>query len=616
MNRLTNSDFHYQVFQTLKDEYGFNYLDYYFSKALAKNEPEEKFGAFFFFMYLSMKTRHGSVCVDFDADKIISEFIKTQDICVKSFEKEIKACEAVGSSNDKLPVVYEKNLFYLNRYYNYEKFFSEFIISRVFNRNYDKEKILKLKTIIPKYFKDSFLNPDWQMLAALSACFSNLCAVSGGPGTGKTTVTVKIIAVLFELMYPKMPETVLCAPTGKAASRLLEAVNSAVSSMDLKDEIKKNFPSKSFTIHRLLSYNPMTGKFSFNRKNRLKADIVIVDEASMIDMKLMANLCEALEDNVKLILLGDRFQLASVSPGSVFGDICKRGEKTGYSKEYIDVLKNFIDEKSISKIPVSFGFPIEDSITELKKSYRFDEKSGIGKLAEAVKNTNIKACFDIFDSGSDDVLFIETKNYSDFKSKIFGFADKYYKRLINEVDPYTAFKYFSEFMILSPLNDNDYGVKGLNFIIEKFLREQKINQEQIWYNGKPVIIIKNDYTNNLFNGDTGICLKNEKGENKVFFQSQKSGFKTFHTQRLNDWQSVFSMTVHKSQGSEFDNVLIVLPDYDTSVLTRELIYTAVTRARKKVYFLGSKSVFQKSIKKSVSRSSGLYSRLWTDKKLS
>ncbi|MGE4518237.1 MAG: exodeoxyribonuclease V subunit alpha [Desulfobacteraceae bacterium] len=611
MNRLTNSDFHYEFFQTLKEEYGFNYLDLYLSEVLMKNERDKSFIQAFFFMYLSMETRKGSICVDLDRDSKISEFIDNYNISIGEFKKEVCACEAVGKESEKKPVVYINSLYYLNRYYNYEKFFSEFLISRASDKNYDENIILKLKKIVPKYFNDPQLNPDWQMFAALTACFSNFCAVSGGPGTGKTTVTVKIIAVLLELMFPETPETILCAPTGKAASRLAEAVNNAVSTLGLPEEIRSSFPSKASTIHRLLGYSPGSEKFLFNRNNRIKADIIIVDEASMIDMKLMACLCEALEDNVRLILLGDRFQLASVSPGSVFGDICGRGEKTGCSKKYIEVLKNFFDQNGISQILCSGNDEIiSDSIAELRKSYRFDEKSGIGKLAEAVKNSDIKTSVDIFDSGLNDAEFIELKNYSDFKSILLDFADRYYKRLVLSGDPDAAFNFFSEFMILSPLNDGDFGVSGINLIIENHLCDKKGLNEKNWYNGKPVIITKNDYANNLFNGDTGICLEDENGENKVFFQSSDSGYKIFHPMRLNSCQTVFSMTVHKSQGSEFDHVLIVLPDRDSGVLTRELIYTAVTRARKKVIFMGKKSVFKESIKRTVSRSSGLYSRLW------
>ncbi|MDY0362428.1 MAG: exodeoxyribonuclease V subunit alpha [Desulforegulaceae bacterium] len=611
MNRLTNPDLDYNIYNSLKEEYSFSFLDFYFSKFLLENEAEKSFILYFFLMYLSMQTRKGSICIDLDKDEKISEFLAKYVISKDLFKKEIYESSFVGTDDKNLPVIFEKNLFYLNRYYNYEKFFAEFIMQKSQTENYDLKKIDKLKKIIQKYFPLSEINPDWQKFAAITACISNFCAVSGGPGTGKTTVTVKIIAILLELDYPKKPEILLCAPTGKAASRMVEAIISAISNIGLDDEIKKYFPVKASTIHRLLGFLPKTNKFLYNKENRLKADIVIVDEASMIDMKLMSNLCEALEDDAKLILLGDRFQLASVSPGSVFGDICKRGEKIGYSEKYIDVLKEFYDEKGLEQIPLSENIKISDSISELKKSYRFDEKSGIGKLAEAVKNVDLKKCSEIFNSDLEDIEFIEPENYSDFKNNIKKFALKNYKRLLDLKDPDTAFKFFSEFMILSPLNEGDYGISTLNSIIENLFTSKKNSDEKNWYNGKPVIITQNDYVNNLFNGDTGICLENEKGEKKVFFQSLESEYKTVHPVRLNELKTVFAMTVHKSQGSEFDNILITLPDYDSKALSRELIYTAITRAKKKVYFLGSRFSFYNSIKRSVSRSSGLYYRLWT-----
>ncbi|MCB9482156.1 MAG: exodeoxyribonuclease V subunit alpha [Desulfobacteraceae bacterium] len=594
MKRLTNPDLHYNFFLTLKDEYGFSFLDFYFSNFLLENETEKSLGTIFFLMYLSMETRKGSICIDLEKDQKISEFLLKYDISEEIFTKKIHECSFVGIGAENRPVIWENNLYYLNRYYNYEKFFAEFLIQKSQVENYDIIKVDKLKKIINKYFPLSPINPDWQKFAGITACFSNFCAVSGGPGTGKTTVTVKIIAILLELDYPKKPEILLCAPTGKAASRMVEAIIKAISSIGLDDEIKKYFPVKASTIHRLLGFLPKTNKFLFNKENRLKADIVIVDEASMIDMKLMSNLCEALEDGAKLILLGDRFQLASVSPGSVFGDICKRGEKIGYSQKYIDVLKEFYDAEGLKQIPLSDNIRISDSISELKKSYRFDEKSGIGKLAEAVKNADRKKCSEIFNSGFQDIEFIEPINYSGFKKNIKDFGLKYYKRFLDTKDPDIAFSFFSEFMILSPLNDGIFGVSELNTIIENSILKKNLSDEKKWYNGKPVIITQNDYVNNLFNGDTGICLENEKGEKKVFFQSLESGYKTVHPVRLNELKTVFAMTVHKSQGSEFDNILIVIPDYDSKVLSRELIYTAITRARKKVCFIGSKSVFTES----------------------
>ncbi|MGM0417953.1 MAG: exodeoxyribonuclease V subunit alpha [Thermodesulfobacteriota bacterium] len=612
MDRLPISDFYYLMFQDLKDEYGFIYLDYYFSKLMIENESDEKTFSLFFFMYLSMQTRKGSVCTDIQTDQSIARLLKRFEIDHDKFVKEIKNSLAVGPPDSEKPVIYEENKFYLNRYYIYEKFFSDWIINKSLLDKSESAETGKFKKILDKYFSDDPSQADMQKLACISASFSDLCVISGGPGTGKTTTLVKIIAVLLELEYPENLNIKICAPTGKAASRLGDAIKNLLSELEIDEAVKDLIPDKARTIHRLLKYNPESG-FFYNRENRLRADVMIVDEASMIDLKLMNDLCSALEDDCRLILSGDRFQLASVSPGSVFGDICKRGEKIWYSENYLNFLEKFFDKNFLKEFFSESKRSFADSITELKKNYRFGANSGIAELAKSIKNSDAKRAFDVL--GSDqykDVVFIETGPEKDFKQLISTFTDNYYASMLQASDPEEAFEKFSEFMILSPLKQGSFGVKKINEIAEnRLFQGNEKSKSFLWYNGKPVMINSNDYRNNLFNGDIGICLdiKNSKNK-KIYFQSDKSGFLQFHSSLLNNYDSVFSMSVHKSQGSEFDNILLVLPEHYSEVLSRELVYTAVTRARKKVFICGRKDVFKFAVNKSHSRESGLYNRIW------
>jgi exodeoxyribonuclease V alpha subunit len=612
MDRLPISDLYYLMFQDLKDEFGFIYLDYYFSKLMIEKESNDKILSMFFFMYLSMQTRKGSVCTDIKTDQGISKFLQRFDTGLEEFVQEILSSFAVGSSDFEKPVIYEKNKFYLNRYYIYEKFLSEWIIKKSYSGEVDIVKTDKLKKILNNYFSDDLPEADMQKLSCISASFFDLCVISGGPGTGKTTTLVKIIAVLLELEYPDNLNIKICAPTGKAASRLGDAISSLSAELEIAKDIRALIPDKARTIHRLLKYNPESG-FFYNRENRLRADVMIVDEASMIDLKLMNDLCSALEDDCRLILSGDRFQLASVSPGSVFGDICKRGEKIWYSENYLNFLGKFFEKNLLKEFFSESKRSFADSITELKKNYRFGANSGIAELAKSIKNCDAENAFNVLNSDEfKDVVFIETGSEKELKQLIYDFTDNYYFSILKSADPEEAFEKFSEFMILSPLKQGSFGVNKINEIVEnRLFQENEKSESFLWYNGKPVMINSNDYRNNLFNGDIGICIDIKGSKNrKIYFQSDKGGFQEFHPSLLNNYDSVFSMSVHKSQGSEFDNILLVLPEHYSEVLSRELIYTAVTRARKKVFICGRKDVFKFALNKSHSRESGLYDRIW------
>ena len=612
MTNLTNSDFYCSLFKKLKEIFDLNYLDYYFAKLMLENEEKDNYGAFFFLMYLSMKTRNGDVCIDIKKDHGIVEFLNELNFSYEDFENEISGLKASGSPNDNTPIIIEEKRAYLNKYYNYEKFLYFWIKNRSAIKDYDPVKMHKLNNeILPKYFKKNEADEiDWQKFAVIISCISSFCAVSGGPGTGKTTAIAKIIACLQETSAPDFLKIKLCAPTGKAASRLIEALNSVSEKLNLKQEIKASIPETAYTIHRLLEYSPSIGKFKYNFENKLDADLVVVDEASMVDIRLMFCLCSALKSSCRLILLGDRFQLASVSPGSVFGDICRRGESFSYSKELIQNLEEFFHIKRLDYTEESFFL---DSVAELKKSYRFDDKSGIGKLANAIKSGDPEKGYSLLNSGLKDLLFINTSEVRDFEKIIIEYADHYFSKILNSSDPEQAFQNFLNFIILSPVKKGHFGVEKINEIVEKrLLKYSGLNEDSFWYHGKPVMIIENDYKNGLFNGDIGICLNDTENNNRlrVFFQSDNGGFKKIHPVRLQNPEPVFSMTVHKSQGSEFENVFVVFPENYFDLLTAELMYTAITRAKKKVILSCSKEIFFSCVKKRVERSSGLFEKLW------
>lgn len=607
MINLTNSDFYNSLFSQLKETLELTYLDFYFSRLMLEREKEEKYISFFIFMYLSMKTRGGDVCIDIYEDHGIIDFLNQYNLSIEDMEKELFSVKALGRPGDMSPIIIDEKRLYLNKYYKFEDFLYNWFKKRSENFLGDNEKLLNLKNnILPKYFENT-KETDWQKFAAVNCCLKNFSAVSGGPGTGKTTTVVKIICCLQELNSPDYLKVKLCAPTGKAASRLVEALNNAKSRLEISDEIAGLLPEKARTIHRLLGFSSNNG-FRFNKNNKLDADLVIVDEASMVDVRLMSALCSALKDGCRLILLGDMFQLASVSPGSVFGDICGRGRELSYSSKFMEKINQFFsDFKNSSEISCEKNF--SDSIVELKKSYRFDFKSGIGRLAQSVKKADIKSVLNLVSSGVEDLNHMDISNKNNFKKIIEDFSSRYFSNLLKSESPEEAFKYFSEFTILSPLKSGIYGVKKINETIEGFLTKRN---DYSLYHGKPIMISENDYRNNLFNGDVGIFLKDPENKNelRVFFQTGDGGFKKVHPVRLGKYDLVYSMTVHKSQGSEFDNVFFVMPEMFSNLLSAELFYTAVTRAKKRVFLSGSEDIIRYCVKNRVARTSGLFEKLW------
>jgi exodeoxyribonuclease V alpha subunit len=452
-----------------------------------------------------------------------------------------------------------------------------------------------------------FVQPDWQKIACAIALRSKFAIITGGPGTGKTTTVTKLLILLVSLMQEKnkdyKPKILLAAPTGKAANRVSESINKALTDLETKKNIKGLIPTKASTIHRLLG-SSMSRLKKYNRHNKLNADIVIVDEASMMDLEMMANLLDALSDDTQLILLGDKDQLSSVEPGYVFGNLCKGAEKTVYNKDTLDWISKYANEDITSH--ANEVSAINQQTVMLKHSYRFDKNSGIGKLAK-IFNTRKLECATKIISGNQ--IFVKYKKdlkkittLSELKS-ISLHEDNYgnYLKVIKDRVNYPSdewaeavLKAFDKFRILCAIHETELGTDAINKKVQQWLFP---NEKSIWFEGRPVMITKNDYNLGLMNGDIGIVLNiadksdTSKKLKVAFVNTDESDEKIrwFSTSRISDAQTAFSLTVHKSQGSEFEHTLFVLPKDDVKVLTKELYYTAITRAKSKFTLLQCKS---------------------------
>jgi exodeoxyribonuclease V alpha subunit len=479
----------------------------------------------------------------------------------------------------------------------------------------------RLKNTLDRLFAGSDPQEiNWQKIAAAVASLKHFSVITGGPGTGKTFTVTKVLALLLEQVSGQKLQIYLTAPTGKAAARLKEAVEQAKSHMNCDDSIKAAIPSEVFTIHRMLK--PITGSpyFRHNRENPLVADVVVVDEASMVDLALMAKLLEAVPENARLILIGDKDQLASVEAGSVLGDICDRDVMHGFSAPFMNRLKELTGEDiehGVQTTDARSG--LQDAIVVLQKSFRFAVGSGIGGLSRAVNRADTEVAFQMLcDEDDKSITWQPLKADEGLVETLSRQIVSGYQSYLKAGDPAAALQRLQRFKILCAVNIGPLGVHAINKLTERVLRKQNLIPsdpitENPWYAGRPVLITRNHYPLGLFNGDIGVTLPDTEADDDqlaVFFAGDRGKVRRFQPYQLPEHTTVYAMTVHKSQGSEFDEVLFILPDRDFPILTRELIYTALTRAREKITIWGTRSIIRNAIARQIERTSGLRDALW------
>ena len=454
---------------------------------------------------------------------------------------------------------------------------------------------------------------NWQKVAAALAACQPFCVISGGPGTGKTTTVTRLLAMLVELGVKanQIPDIKLVAPTGKASARLTESIGGALGDLNCSEDIRNLIPTQAGTIHRLLGVIPGSPDFRHHAENKLHLDILVVDEASMIDLSLMQRLLDALPDHAQVILLGDRDQLASVDAGSVLGDICTAADG-GYSSEQSRILEQLTGFDMVPWQGKSEQ-AIKNRFCLLRKSYRFDARSGIGTLASAVNRGDLADIRQTFaNKGFQDIQQHELTD-SHYDRMIASAADgykHYLDAIAQKLGEREIINRFNQFRLLCALREGRYGVDGLNEAIRAQLaRSNQLPSSGLWYTGRPVLITQNAHGLNLYNGDIGIALPDDNGKLKVVFELPDGTIKHLLPSRLPEHQTVFAMTIHKSQGSEFNHTMMVLPDKMVPVLSRELVYTGITRAKKKLDIYTNNQVMQQAVMQRTERFSGLAQRL-------
>lgn len=559
------------------------------------------------------------------------------------------------------PLVFSGWHLYLRRYWQYERNVEIAIRHRLAQtknieiglpQEYCKEMLSRL---FPATATNASANTtDWQKIACALAARSAFSIITGGPGTGKTTTVVKLLILLQSLAIKGGSDTRplrirLAAPTGKAAARLRESISGTLerlpSSVLKLDGLREAIPTKVTTLHRLLGSRPNHRQYRHDARNPLALDILVVDEASMVDLEMMAAVLSALPDHARLILLGDKDQLASVEAGSMLGELCRRAKDGNFTQETMAWLLNITGENIEEALLNPAGTQLDQNTVMLRYSHRFTAGSGIGQLAEAVNNGDALQIERIWNRRYPDLKKHDLETIQDpaLDSLIIGTTDSttaltrqkgyaHYLLLmanqhpsihadISEFDNWarTVIAAYDQFQVLCALRNGPHGVTGLNQRISEALsRHRLIDVSTPWYQGRPVLVTRNDYRLGLMNGDIGITLRypqrdKRSGEThwvtRVAFP-KNDGINGIHwilPSRLLSVETVYALTVHKSQGSEFEHCVLLLPPQLNPALTRELVYTGITRARKwfSLISVGNPRIMSEASTRTVQRSGGL-----------
>ncbi len=565
----------------------------------------------------SSQTRAGHTCLDL---KLVArqEFVRetfgellpaTGGDLSGALLSALQAAPVVGRPGDYQPLILDDaQRLYLKRYWDYQEKLARFARNRA-GRTETLSDASRAAASLDAHFPDHPDGIDWQKTAAAVALLKPFTIITGGPGTGKTHAVARILSVLLELHTGPTLRIRMAAPTGKAAIRLQQSISAVKKHLPSSDAVKAAIPEAASTVHRLLGYRRFSSQFKHDANNQLELDVLVVDEASMVDLAMMAKLVDALPDHARLILLGDDHQLASVEAGAVLADLCGDGQER-FTPAFAGQLEQLTGQPETGQHAAADGNPLQDCVVHLQKSYRFDPQKGIGALSRAVNSGDAAQALHLLKSDdTPEVRWHCLEQMAAFHAEIPG-------ELISppsRPDPDSALHALGRMRILGALRDGPQGVRTVNTRIERTAR-QKTRQTFAgrWYAGQPLLIQHNDYSLNLFNGDLGVVLPDpdETGSLRTYFPAGESGFRSFRPFRLPEHETAYAMTVHKSQGSEFDRVILLLPEQDSPVLSRELLYTAITRAAVEVDIWGDEDIFAAAVERKTQRSSGLRDALW------
>lgn len=567
---------------------------------------------------LSQQLTEGNICISMED---IPSNLNTTPYSSAVSAKELMSLKHLVSKNDELntPFVLHNERLYFQRYFKYETSIIEKLKTLIATEASCMEdrmmqlesKASLIKTLVTDYPLEGLITKekvDWQLVAVTQALLNNFSIITGGPGTGKTTTLAKLLIVLYEL--DPNATVALAAPTGKASMRMADSLKA--SKLPFSEETKAKIQAlKPSTLHSLLGYKKESVNFKYNAGSPLPYNWVVVDEASMIDVPMFSKLLEALGDNCRIILLGDKDQLASVEAGSLLGDLCQTLPSLNmFSSKASSWINEFITDADRKIQPEFIGDQSQlmaSHIIELKFSHRFNSQGDIGKVSRAV----IEGDFEKLDSLIENTAGANVKVDHKYEPALLEKFVEAYANYIQEPDIAAALKKLNELRVLVAVRQGPRGLYATNKAIELHLRKIRLlKPDGEFYDHKPIMVTRNMYDLGLLNGDTGIMRKDSNGTLKVWFEDGQGGIKSILPAYLNYTETAFAMTIHKSQGSEFDHVMVILPEgTSNALLTRELLYTGITRAKTSITIQGEMETIKQAVASCVKRISGITGRI-------
>jgi exodeoxyribonuclease V alpha subunit len=514
------------------------------------------------------------------------------------------------------PLVFDGRFVYLQRYWQYELAVADDLPGRAGPTRPEPDPVSPtLADALSAQVLDALFEPDGpdqvdlQRLAARRALGSGVSIIAGGPGTGKTHTVARVLAAahLIAAADGRELKAALAAPTGKAAVWMEGAVIAEVTALSDSGLIDPELAARltgpgAVTLHRLLGWRPGT-HFRHDRGHPLPHDLVIVDETSMVSLPLMAKLLDAVRPDAQLVLVGDPFQLASIEAGTVMADLVGPGADAGPGE----------DTDPAGGAEPATGSPLAGRVTLLRRMHRFAEGSGIAVLAEAIRAGEADAALDLLAGGRPDAHWVRDDDAEglDRVGQWVAAAGVEMASAAMGGDAAGALDAAQRIKVLAATRRGPLGVYDWSDRIAAAVADALpgINRSRAWYVGRPVMVTANDPVNGVFNGDVGVVVATASGEPMVAFTGV-DGLRCLAPSRLGDVETWWAMTIHKSQGSEFPHAVVSLPRSGSPVLTRELLYTAVTRAKEQVTLVGSEASIRAAIGRPVARASGLRARLW------
>jgi len=513
----------------------------------------------------------------------------------------LRGCAVVGEPGAARPLILDAaGRLYLLRQWRDEQAVAEGIGARL----HEAKRGFDATALAAAWWKHFALagEVDWQQVAVFAALRNRFTVISGGPGTGKTRTIARLIALLREA-EPDL-RVALAAPTGKAAARLQEVLRAPSDETPPGAESQEGPEAR--TLHRLLGIVPGGGRAPrYDTGHPLPFDLVVLDEASMVDLAMMAALFRALPASARLVLVGDKDQLASVETGTVLSDVCLALGANRFSAEFGGAFQQITD----SVLPAASGEGnAPDAVVQLQRNYRSDAAPDIAQLAEAVRDGDVPRVMELVSrlDGSGGVEMVFPAGREEWLGQLRSRLLIHARAANSAATPGERLEARARFRVLTPRREGFCGVRHLNELFEQALEEDVVRTARCTHSaGRPVMILENDYALRLFNGDTGVVVETPDGIRVAFPDEAAGGVRLLPLARLPRHETAHAMTIHKSQGSEFDEVLLVLPEANHPLLTRELVYTGLTRARRRVTVLAATGALERAAATSLRRGSGL-----------